>query len=63
MSAEWRLVDEKELAERIGCTIFAIRQWRRNKHLPFLRIGRLVRFELEAVHSWLAQQQAATKSQ
>ena len=61
-SIEWRLVSEKELAGRLGCTIFCLRQWRKHKRLPFLKIGRLVRFDLSAVQQWISQQQTEARS-
>lgn len=35
---------EKEAAARLGCSVAAIRKWRYQKRLPYVKVGRLVRF-------------------
>ncbi|HLM99282.1 MAG TPA: helix-turn-helix domain-containing protein [Bryobacteraceae bacterium] len=40
-----RLIDEKEAAEILGCTVSAMRKWRfLGKGPAYCRVGRLVRY-------------------
>lgn len=50
-----QLLTEEQLAERIGVTGRCVRDWRSRKILPFLKIGRVVRFEADEVEAALRQ--------
>ncbi|NWG14074.1 MAG: helix-turn-helix domain-containing protein [Acidobacteria bacterium] len=40
-----QLLTEKEAAERLRCTVAAMRRWRRERRGPrFARLGRLIRY-------------------
>lgn len=54
-SALARLVAENKLAEQFGwdrCTLFRYRKRRRNP-LPFIRIGRRIFYDVDAIDRWL----------
>jgi hypothetical protein len=38
------LLNEEEIAEKIGVTPRCIRDWRNRRIIPFLKIGRIIRF-------------------
>lgn len=48
-------VDFKGVAQEIGVSPFTVRAWVRTRYIPFLKAGRLVRFDLEEVRAWLRQ--------
>jgi excisionase family DNA binding protein len=48
---------ERELSERLRCSVPAIRVWRK-QGMPTRRFGRLVRFELPAVLEWFERRNA-----
>ena len=50
------LLTEKELQQKLKCSGPAIRVWRR-QGMPFIRLGRLVRFEFESVLNWFIKRQ------
>ena len=58
------LLTAKQLAERLQCSERTIHTWRK-AGLPAIKIqvGRLVRFDLEAVQRWLQSQQQTSKEQ
>ena len=40
-----QLLNEKETAQTLNCTVSALRRWRRERRGPkFVRIGRLIRY-------------------
>jgi predicted DNA-binding transcriptional regulator AlpA len=50
-----RLVNEQQLTELTGIPVRTFQDWRqRRKGPPFIKCGRLVRYELAAVDHWLA---------
>ena len=50
------LCDEKQLAERLNCTVSALRRWRREGRGPrFVKIGRLVRYRQEDIEDFIDQ--------
>lgn len=49
------LLTTKQLAEKLQVAEITLHKWR-EKGLPFIRIGRAVRFEIEAVNEWIKEQ-------
>ena len=51
------LMDEKELANRLGISVHALRRWRFEGRGPrYIHIGRLVRYRPADVEAWLDAQ-------
>jgi excisionase family DNA binding protein len=49
-----KLLGEAEVSERLGCTKACLRRWRREgRGLPFVRVGRLVRYDPGAVSGFI----------
>lgn len=48
-----RLITQEEVAQMMGVGIETIRKWRREGKIGFIRIGRVVRFEPEAIAAFL----------
>jgi excisionase family DNA binding protein len=44
-----------ELAERLHVSRHTIYTWVSQRRIPFLKIGRLLRFDLDAVERWLIE--------
>jgi excisionase family DNA binding protein len=54
MGSGGRLLTVNETAERLGVKACTIRAWiLRRKHLPFVRLGRSVRFAPEVVEAFI----------
>lgn len=49
------LMTTKQLADKLQVAEITIRKWRETG-LPFVKLGRAVRFEPEAVNEWIKQQ-------
>ena len=53
-----RLLDERELAERLGVSVSTVRNWRYTcQGPPVQKVGRSVRYDITAVEKWLDEQQ------
>ena len=50
----------KELSKLIRIPVSTIQKWRREKGLPFIKIGRALRFNREEVVKWFQGQQKST---
>ncbi|MCJ8276352.1 MAG: helix-turn-helix domain-containing protein [Bdellovibrionales bacterium] len=48
-SQQTKLVDAIELGEILLVSPWTIRKWRAEERIPYVKIGRLVRYELRAV--------------
>lgn len=48
-----RLVDINEVSALLGAKKSTIRKWIFEGKIPFLRIGRLIRFRLSTIETWL----------
>jgi excisionase family DNA binding protein len=49
------LLTEEQIAEKIGVTSRCIRDWRNRRIIPFLKIGRIIRFHQGDVAQALKQ--------
>ncbi len=49
------LVDIKKLAELLSVNVRQLRRLVLNKDIPYTKIGRLLRFDLHAIASWLEE--------
>ena len=54
------LMTTKQLADKLQVAEITIRKWRETG-LPFVKLGRAVRFEPEAVNEWIKQQNKVVK--
>lgn len=54
---EMELLTEREVAQILGVKPQSLAVWRlRGKNLPFLRVGRLVRYRKSDIEKWLDSQ-------
>jgi len=59
--SEMRLLSETQVSERTGIHVKTLQNWRvLRKELPFLKLGRLVRYESSELERWLAANKIAT---
>lgn len=47
------LLNLVQMAERLGVSKHTLYRWVEEKQLPYLRIGRQLRFEPDAIDAWL----------
>ena len=51
-----RLVDVNELAEYLGnVKVGTIYSWVSQKRIPYIKVGALLRFDLEAIDKWIEE--------
>lgn len=50
---EARLLNITELAEYLSVKEASIRSWVYKKKIPFIKVGKLVRFKVEDIELWL----------
>jgi excisionase family DNA binding protein len=55
-----KLYTERELAEDLAQSVSQIRRWRRLHGLPFVRIGRSIKYRNETVERWLEERENHT---
>lgn len=51
-----RLLNIREAATYIGCAPGTLRKWVSQKSVPFIKVGRLVRFREADLDTWLDSQ-------
>ena len=54
---EKRFVGIKELSEYLGLPIGTIYSWTHQRKIPYIKMGRLVKFDLEEIEIWLKKKQ------
>jgi len=48
-----KLISSKELSDYLGVSLNTIRSWVWMKRIPYLKLGRLVRFDMNTIEAWL----------
>lgn len=48
-----------DVADELDVSKRTVRRWMREKGLPYIKIGRVVRFDAEAINRWAHQQNEA----
>jgi len=51
-----RLLSANEAAQLLGVSAYTIRQWARERRIPYYKVGRLLRFDADEIERWLGQQ-------
>jgi len=47
------LIDVKELSGLTGLSVFTLYSWINQKRIPYVKVGRLVRFEPRKIEKWI----------
>jgi len=50
------LLTVPELAKQLGVSVHTVYSWVAQRRLPFLKVGRLLRFDACAIDAWLREQ-------
>jgi excisionase family DNA binding protein len=55
LNSKTRLLTEDEAAAQIGCAVQTLRIWRvRKKNLPYVKLGRMVRYQQADIDAYIA---------
>jgi hypothetical protein len=55
-----RMLDERQTARLLACSVAALRRWRREQRGPeFVRFERCIRYDLRAIERYLAENSSA----
>jgi len=58
-----RLITATEVAERLGVDVSTVHRWARAGEIPAFRLGRVVRFDPDAVDAWVSGQMVGAPSE
>jgi len=47
------LINVKQLSESTGLSVFTLYSWINQKRIPYVKVGRLVRFEPKKIEKWI----------
>ncbi|MBU0534126.1 MAG: helix-turn-helix domain-containing protein [Candidatus Omnitrophica bacterium] len=53
MMVENKLLSITEMAEYLGIRVSTLYSWVSQKRIPYIKLGRLVRFDLREIDKWL----------
>ena len=57
---EKRFIGIQELSEYLGITKGTLYSWTFQKRIPYLKVGRLVKFDLQEIEIWLKERRVET---
>ncbi len=47
------LINVKQLSESTGLSVFTLYSWINQKRIPYVKVGRLVRFDPKEIEKWI----------
>ena len=50
-----KLLNIEELSEHLGITVNTAYSWVSQKKVPYIKVGRLVRFDMDKINEWVEQ--------
>jgi len=59
-----RLLTEAQTAEYLSVSVFTLQRWRSEKRydLPFIKLGKLIRYRIEHLDAWLESHTVTNES-
>ena len=54
-----KLLNINELAEYLGIKISTVYSWVNQRKIPYIKVGRLVKFDQVDIDKWIAEQKVA----
>ncbi len=55
LSFKARLIDVVALASYVGVSTHTVYTWVSQRRIPFVKVGRLTKFDLQAIDAWIAK--------
>ena len=56
-----KLLSPQELSEVLSISIETVYAWTSQKRIPYIKMGRLVRFNMDEVNKWLERQRVTAR--
>jgi len=56
------LVNVKQLSESTGLSVFTLYSWINQKRIPYVKVGRLVRFDPRKIEKWIEEKTVEEKN-
>ena len=50
-----RLMDISEVAQRLGVKVNTVYSWVNQRKIPYVKMGRLLKFDLSDIAAWVAE--------
>ena len=56
------LINVKQLSESTGLSVFTLYSWINQKRIPYVKVGRLVRFDPKKIEKWIERKTVEEKN-
>ena len=56
------LINVKQLSESTGLSVFTLYSWINQKRIPYVKVGRLVRFDPKKIEKWIDEKTVEEKN-
>ncbi len=56
-----RLININELSEYVGLSTSALYSWASQRRIPFVKCGRLTKFDLQRINDWIKESSVEEK--
>lgn len=56
------LINVKQLSESTGLSVFTLYSWINQRRIPYVKVGRLVRFDPKKIEKWIEEKTVEEKN-
>ena len=58
---EQGLIDVEHVSEHLGVKVNTVYSWVNQRKIPYVKVGRLIKFDLQDINQWIADRKMAIK--
>ena len=55
------LIDVEHVSEHLGVKVNTVYSWVNQRKIPYVKVGRLIKFDLQDINQWIADRKMAIK--
>jgi len=56
-----RYLSPKELSQYLGVSLQTVYEWTSQKKIPYVKLGRLVKFDIKEIDKWMLSQRVVSR--
>ena len=55
------LIDIEHVSEHLGVKVNTVYSWVNQRKIPYVKVGRLIKFDLQDINQWIAERKITAK--
>ena len=59
--SDQKLIDIGHISEHLGVKVNTVYSWVNQRKIPYVKVGRLIKFDLQDINQWIAERKITAK--